>query len=146
MKHGRICTICSKEYAYCPNCNSYAGMPSWKFLFCSENCKDIFETISEYEQNQIDTKTAKQKLDRLDLKSAEPLKAGAKEAIEKINQKVAEETPIKPRQKTVFIDPQEEQKALDVYVEPEVKHEQKFRKRNKKRSLVDSDMQTGSLS
>ena len=143
MKHGRICSVCNTEYAYCPNCNSYDSKPRWMFLFCSENCKDIFETVSAYNQGRIDTKTARKRLEECDLQKAEPLKSGTKEGIEKINGTIQ-------RKKTVFIDqePLTTQESVVIQEEfvPQPEQKQKFKKRKHQRFFRDSDMTTEALS
>ena len=85
MKHGRICTVCGKEYAYCNNCSQYDAEPRWKFLFCSENCMSIFEIVSKYNRGELNARQAKNLLSGCDIKKAGKLDAGTKEAIEKIN-------------------------------------------------------------
>lgn len=87
MKHGRTCVVCGKEYTYCPNCNAYDVEPRWKFLFCSENCNEIFNTVSQFESGAITADEAKQAIEKCDLRKASPLKAGTKEGIDKIYQK-----------------------------------------------------------
>lgn len=44
----RICRTCGAEYDYCPGCGRSAGKPDWMILWCSDECKDIFEAISAY--------------------------------------------------------------------------------------------------
>ena len=96
MKHGRICTVCGKEYAYCNNCSRYNAEPRWKFLFCSENCMSIFEIVSKFNEGKLSARQAKNLLSGCDLKKAGKLDAGTKEGVEKI---FAEATPMKNQAK-----------------------------------------------
>ena len=49
----RICSVCRKEYEYCPKCREYEHLPVWMLAFCSENCKSIFNATSDYEDGKI---------------------------------------------------------------------------------------------
>ena len=89
MKHERKCSVCGKTYQYCPNCSSYESYPRWMFLFDSENCKNIFETVSDYNQGIIDAKAARIRINKCDLKKAEPLMSGTKEGVNKILKETA---------------------------------------------------------
>lgn len=84
MKHEKICTVCNTKYQYCPNCDSYNLEPRWKFLFCSENCNEIFNTVAQFEGGAINADEARKILDKCDLKKAQPLGAGVKEGVNKI--------------------------------------------------------------
>lgn len=39
----------------------------WYFTFCSENCKDIYDTTSKYDDKRITSKQAHEKLNKLNL-------------------------------------------------------------------------------
>lgn len=134
MKANRICSVCSTEYSYCPNCNAHATEPRWKFLFCSENCNDIFNICSQFSNGVITAAEAKKLLDKCDLDKAHPLKAGTKETIEKINSEV----------NTSFSPAITNSEMVEF---EEVKDEETksfFSKKNKKNK--DSDASTGALS
>lgn len=40
----RKCLVCGKIYEYCKGCNYET--PSWKSIFDSQNCHDIFEVVA----------------------------------------------------------------------------------------------------
>lgn len=44
----RICHTCGSEYEYCPGCARSAGKPEWMLIWCSDECKDVFEALSAY--------------------------------------------------------------------------------------------------
>lgn len=48
MANMRVCRACGKEYEYCPNCGKYNLSEKWRVLFCSEECRDVFDVISSY--------------------------------------------------------------------------------------------------
>mgnify|MGYP000845188237 FL=1 len=64
----RTCCICSNKYSFCPVCNvEDRSKESWYFTFCSENCHDIYEITSSFEDKRISDVEAKNKLTKLDL-------------------------------------------------------------------------------
>ena len=64
MANNRICLACGKAYEYCSSCPSSLNLPVWKNIFDTENCKTVFETVSDYAQNAITKETAKYKLSK----------------------------------------------------------------------------------
>lgn len=64
MANNRICLACGKAYEYCGSCPSSLNLPVWKNIFDTENCKTVFETVSDYAQNAITKESAKNKLSK----------------------------------------------------------------------------------
>lgn len=53
MKSMRKCTLCpSHQYEYCTICKKDSIVESWRLLFDSENCRDIYHILSEYAFNR----------------------------------------------------------------------------------------------
>lgn len=44
----RICKACGNEYQYCPTCAKYANLPKWMWKCDTDECNDIFDSISGY--------------------------------------------------------------------------------------------------
>lgn len=65
----RICLTCGKAYEYCSSCPTSLNLPVWKNLFDTENCKTVFETVSDYAQKVITKDVAKEKLSKCDISS-----------------------------------------------------------------------------
>ena len=63
----RICLTCGKAYEYCGSCPTSLNLPVWKNLFDTENCKTIFEVVSDYAQKVITKDVAKKKLSKCDI-------------------------------------------------------------------------------
>lgn len=64
----RMCCVCHKEYSFCPVCNPEDRLkPIWHFAYCSENCKDIYNITSSFENGRLSDIDAKAKLEKLDL-------------------------------------------------------------------------------
>ena len=106
----RTCTVCRGGYKYCPHCDKDNDKPTWYFSFCKENCHDIYEVASRFENKQIDANTAKEKLDKLDLSRLDNFGFSYKKSIERINK---EATPV----------PQPEAVIVAESVENEIKEE-----------------------
>lgn len=66
-KANRICKTCGKAYFYCNNCNKKNADPQWMLMWDTENCKNVFETVSNYAQNVDSKAVAKKKLSKCDL-------------------------------------------------------------------------------
>lgn len=68
----RTCCVCHEEYSFCPVCNSEDRLkPTWHFAYCSENCKDIYNITSSFEDGRMTDIEAKAKLEKLDLSRKE---------------------------------------------------------------------------
>ena len=58
----RMCCVCHKEYPFCL-CNPEDRLkPTWYFAYCSENCKDIYNITSSFENGRLSDIDAKAKL------------------------------------------------------------------------------------
>lgn len=62
MAKNRICLTCGTEYEYCGSCSNSLNLPVWKNIFDTENCKVVFETVSDYAQNVITKEKARTRL------------------------------------------------------------------------------------
>ena len=80
----RKCSCCLNQYEYCPKCQKDSNKEPWHFTFCSKNCKDIYTVTSQFENGQIDTQTAKEQLEKLDLSKKDTFGTSYKNSIEKI--------------------------------------------------------------
>ena len=63
--NNKTCIVCGEVYTYCPNCAQFAHLPKWKNIFHNENCKKLFETVSDFKQNEITIDEAKEKIKKI---------------------------------------------------------------------------------
>lgn len=64
----RMCCVCHKEYTFCPVCNPEDRLkPTWYFAYCSENCKDIYDVTSSFEDGRLSDIDAIARLEKLNL-------------------------------------------------------------------------------
>ena len=59
MAHERKCIVCETSYSYCPRCRQYASSPQWKINFCSEECKEVYDTVDKFVFKHISADDAK---------------------------------------------------------------------------------------
>lgn len=48
MASKRICYSCGSEYEYCTRCSAYADQPKWRWMWDTEECKEIYNAVSGY--------------------------------------------------------------------------------------------------
>ena len=84
MKGEKICATCRSNYDFCPKCNRDKDKPLWYFTFCSQNCHDIYEITSSFENGKIDADEAKLKLNNLNLSKLDNFGESYKKSINKI--------------------------------------------------------------
>ena len=94
MANNRICLSCGKQYEYCGSCANSRNLPAWKNIFDTETCKDIFECVSDYEQNAITKEHAKEMLSKYDLS-----KVSMKDKIKTIVNEIVNEDNIENEEK-----------------------------------------------
>lgn len=80
----RRCCVCMKEYEYCNKCKEDMNKPLWYFTFCSENCHNIYDITSKFEDKQIDVAEAEKQLEKLDLSNLDSFGNSYKNSISKI--------------------------------------------------------------
>ena len=66
------CLTCGKQYHYCINCNGENWKYAWMRTWDTENCKDIFNTITEARNDMITKEVAQSRLKKLDTTNVLP--------------------------------------------------------------------------
>lgn len=67
-RRDRQCLCCGTKYSYCPTCSSDKLKPIWMTEFCSESCKELFETATKYNLKKITKDEAKEIIEIIELK------------------------------------------------------------------------------
>ena len=142
MKGEKICSTCRCSYNFCPKCDKDKDKPLWYFTFCSQNCHDIYETTSSFENGKIDADEAKLKLDNLNLSKLDNFGESYKKSINKIMSSVSvkeneiTEDVVAEEKTEINIDEQvveeENNKTTENVVEDKV-----FKKSKNKRAKID---------
>lgn len=84
MAHERSCTVCGKQYKYCPKCSQYDNMEKWHIEYCSEQCKNTYSTINKYAFKHINKEEAKMLLEGNNINVKSDLLPKWKEIVEEI--------------------------------------------------------------
>lgn len=68
-KPNRECFTCGTPYYYCPGCESSKAhpRPSWYVMFDCQDCRDIFNILTEYSLNRLTREEAGQRLSAFDV-------------------------------------------------------------------------------
>jgi hypothetical protein len=82
----RQCVVCRNQYTFCPRCNDDKNKPLWYFTFDSENCKNIYDVTSKYEDGRLSANEAKDILEKLNLAKITNFGESYKASIAKINE------------------------------------------------------------
>lgn len=85
----RTCCVCRRSYHFCPVCNEEdKNKEPWYFVYCSENCKDIYNVMSSFENGKIDAETANEQLSKLDLSQKDNFGNSYKNTLSKISTEI----------------------------------------------------------
>ena len=83
-KLNRVCGICKTKYSYCPTCAADANKPTWMAVFCSENCREVYNVLNDCRYHSLSKKDAFNKLSALHLSCASTLPVYFKETLNEI--------------------------------------------------------------
>ena len=67
IKYERRCIVCGDTYSYCNHCAADQKKPTWYGIFCSENCKEVYDTTLKYGEGLLSQEEAREVLSELDL-------------------------------------------------------------------------------
>ena len=67
MANNKTCITCGKTYKYCPSCGTDRDKPMWMNIYCSDNCRILFNTATNYFGGDITKEQAKEIVDKADL-------------------------------------------------------------------------------
>lgn len=67
MRNNKTCILCGKVYTFCNRCEEFDHLPRWMAIYCSENCKKIFVTATNYKAGEITKEQARERLAKCDL-------------------------------------------------------------------------------
>lgn len=101
----RSCCLCTKIYKYCPDCSGTVKKgETWRMLYCSENCRDIFNVLSQKAFGHIGNEEAAERLSKLDITKRAQFRQDLKDQVNSILSSVKKEetesVPVKEEPKT----------------------------------------------
>ena len=80
----RTCAVCMRKYQFCSRRKEDVNKEMWHYTFCSQDCHDIYDTTSKFEDGRISKNTAKKQLNKLDLSRLDSFGESYKKSISKI--------------------------------------------------------------
>ena len=138
MKGNKICATCHSEYDFCPKCKKDKNKPLWYFSFCSQNCHNIYETTSNFENGKIEADEAKLQLESLDLSKLDDFGESYKKSINKIMSSASIKEDVSEEEKDgINVDEQVIEKENSNDVTEEVIEENVLKKSKNKRTKID---------
>lgn len=84
IKNNKVCILCGKRYSFCSRCEEFDHLPRWMAIYCSDNCKKIFDTISAYNMKLKTKKEAAKILKECDLSRKSEFKESCQKYIDEI--------------------------------------------------------------
>ena len=66
-KNNKTCILCGKKYTFCNRCEEFDRLPRWMGIYCSDNCRAIFNILTDYNGGHITKEEEIQKLNDCDL-------------------------------------------------------------------------------
>ena len=67
LRNNKTCILCGKVYTFCNRCEEFDHLPRWMAIYCSDNCKEIFVTATNYKAGEITKEKAYERLSKCDL-------------------------------------------------------------------------------
>lgn len=67
MAFERTCIVDRVKYKYCHNCSDFDPTEKWRYLYCCDNCRQIYLACDDFVNNNISALEAQDKLNALDL-------------------------------------------------------------------------------
>ena len=84
IKNNKVCILCGKRYSFCSRCEEFDHLPRWMAIYCSDNCKKIFDAISAYNMKLKTKKEAAKILKECDLSRKSEFKESCQKYIDEI--------------------------------------------------------------
>ena len=79
----KICLVCGKEFKYCAHCKKNGEKNTWRNIYCCSECREVFNTCSNFEGGLISQEEAFNKLTELNIK-VDSVRDSVKKSVEKI--------------------------------------------------------------
>lgn len=83
-KLNKECILCKTKYSFCNRCEAYDHLPRWMAIYCSDNCRTIFTTATDYEYKHINKEDARKILDNCDLSAKDSYHPTSQRIIDEI--------------------------------------------------------------
>lgn len=89
-KNNKKCILCGKTYTYCSRCEEFDHLPRWMEIYCSDNCRTIFNTLTEYNAENITAREAAERMKDCDMSDVSKFHEVNQKMIAKIQKETAD--------------------------------------------------------
>lgn len=114
--HERQCIVApSHTYEYCPHCDKSKDRETWRALYCSENCRSIFNVCSQYVAKKITASEAKRQLNGLKLPAMNELADSISKNVQEI---MGSKEDVKPVSSASVVEKQTDENNVQVVEKP----------------------------
>lgn len=79
-KPNRTCLVCGKKYYFCNSCGSKD--PSYKMIFCSDECRNLFHDCTEFNDGKISVDEFLNRLKKYNLENVDSYDASVRKIID----------------------------------------------------------------
>lgn len=66
-KNNKTCILCGKKYTFCNRCEEFDRLPRWMGIYCSDNCRKVFNILTDYNSGHVNKGDTLKKLQDCDL-------------------------------------------------------------------------------
>lgn len=84
MRGDRRCCVCGKRYNFCIPCGKGNPNETWRYIYCSEDCREIFNIANEWTANKISATTAKIRLNGINVPPLNNLQPSLRKNLDEI--------------------------------------------------------------
>lgn len=84
MARERTCVVDKKKYIYCPPCGKGDPNETWRYIYCSEDCRELFHIASDWTAKKLSATAAKIRLDGINVPPLENLQSSLKKNLDEI--------------------------------------------------------------
>lgn len=97
-KGERICVVCGTKYVYCPNCKKGDPKETWRYMYDSNQCRELFRICSDFAHGHINANEAKKRLSKYDLNDTSKYSEDIRRNLSAINASAVAEKPAEPKE------------------------------------------------
>lgn len=83
-KLNKECILCKTKYSFCNRCAEYDHLPRWMGIYCSDNCRTVFMTLTDYSFKHLSKEDAKKVLDTCDLSKKDVYHESTKRILDEV--------------------------------------------------------------
>lgn len=84
MRGERTCCVCKKNYHFCPPCGKGDPYQTWRYIYCSEDCRELFNIASDWTAKKLSATEAKIKLDGINVPPLNNLQSSLRKNLDEI--------------------------------------------------------------